>query len=86
MPLSIFARSERKHTNGDDALAADDLNRLIDGLRIPPNVASITYPRGVRIRRVRVRALKQPANGGGEKRPLIVSRRALRGSGDDATG
>ena len=83
MPLSTFARPERKSTNGDESLAADDLNRLIDGLRIPPNVASITYPRGVRIRRVRVRALKQPANGG-DKRPLIVSRRALRGSGEDA--
>jgi hypothetical protein len=81
--LSTFARPERAPSNGDEPTAIDDLHRMIDGLRIPPNVASISYPRGVRIRRVRVPALKQPVNGGGEKRPVILSRRALRDSSED---
>jgi hypothetical protein len=84
MPLSTFARPERGPANGDEPVAVDDLHRMIDGLRIPPNVAAISSPRGVRIRRVRVPALKQPANGnGGDKRPVILSRRALRDSSED---
>ena len=41
-------------------MAEDDLRRLIDGFRIPPTVAAVSYPRGCRIRRVRVRAQKAP--------------------------
>jgi hypothetical protein len=52
-------------------------------LTIPAPVANISYPRGCRIRRVRVRAVEQPAaegrNGNGGK-PVIVSRRALKSS------
>jgi hypothetical protein len=48
-------------------------------LTIPPQVAGITYPRGCRIRRVRVRDVEQPAAArGGNQKPLIVSRRALK--------
>jgi hypothetical protein len=45
----------------------------------------MTYPRGVRIRRLRVAAPKN-GNATTEKRhPLIVSRRTLRGTPDDAS-
>jgi len=84
MPLAIWARVEPTRANGDDPVATDDLQRLIAGLKIPTNVAVISYPRGCRIRRVRVRAQKQPAPGGEKRRPLIVSRRALRGPREDA--
>jgi hypothetical protein len=86
MPLSVWARPATNHTNGDEPAAGDDLERLIGGLRMPPTVAAVTYPRGCRIRRVRVRAPKATAASGDKRRPVIVSRRALRGSRDDATG
>jgi hypothetical protein len=86
MPLSVWARPESKRPNGDEPVAEDDLQRLIDGLRVPPTVAAVSYPRGCRIRRVRVRAPKPTAGSGEKRRPVIVSRRALRGSRDDATG
>jgi hypothetical protein len=86
MPLSQWARPEAKRPNGDDPAAEDDLQRLISGLRVPPTVAAVSYPRGCRIRRVRVRAPKTTAATGEKRRPVIVSRRALRGSRDDATG
>ena len=66
---------------GNGALwVADELNGLIEGLAIPPQVAVIAYPRGVRIRRVRVRAIEKPKPSGSSRKPLIVSRRALHGS------
>ena len=86
MPLSVWARTENGHTNGETPAAQDDLHRLIEGLRMPPTVAAVSYPRGCRIRRVRVRAPKTTAASGEKRRPVIVSRRALRGSRDDATG
>ena len=61
----------------------DDLHRMIDGLRIPPHVAAMTYPRGVRIRRVRVPVAKQPPATGEKRPPVILSRRALK-EPDDA--
>ena len=92
IPIAVWARTENGHTNGEapaaqEAPAAhDDLHHLIEGLRMPPTVASVSYPRGCRIRRVRVRAPKTTAASGGKRRPVILSRRALRGSRDDATG
>jgi hypothetical protein len=83
IPVSVWARTEKNGANGD-AVVPDDLQRLIDGFRIPPTVAAVSYPRGCRIRRVRVRAQKAPAASGEKRRPVIVSRRALRGTPDDA--
>ena len=83
MPMS-WARPAKK-ANGEEVVP-DDLQRLIAGLRMPSTVASVTYPRGCRIRRVRVRAPQPAATNGDKRRPVIVSRRALRGSRDDATG
>ncbi len=86
MPLAVWAHAETRRPNGDEPLAEDDLQRLIAGLRVPTTVAAVTYPRGCRIRRVRVRAPKHTATTGEKRRTVIVSRRALRGSRDDATG
>jgi hypothetical protein len=85
MPLAMWARTEKKAANGDEPPAHDDFNKLISGLRIPTTVAAISYPRGCRIRRVRVRAQQQAGAAAGERRrPVIVSRRALRGSRDES--
>ena len=63
----------------------DDLQGLMAGLRMPSTVAAVTYPRGCRIRRVRVKAPKVTGATGDKRRPVIVSRRALRGSREDAS-
>jgi hypothetical protein len=87
MPLSRWARVETQpQASGanDEPVVADEFQKLIAGLRIPPHVAVIGYGGGCRIRRVRVRALKKPASPGGKRQTLIVSRRALRHS-DDST-
>ena len=55
------------------------------GQKDAQQVAVISYPRGCRIRRVRVRALDEngapvPARSGSGKKPLIVSKKALQKS------
>jgi len=86
MPLSDWARVDRRAQPADQELAPqDELSRFFSGLSVPPQVAVISYPRGCRIRRVRVRALDQPPAARIEgKKPLIVSRRRLRQSGTGA--
>ena len=81
MPLGSWARTEttRKPAVETAAQPGNDLQDLIEGLSVPPQVAVITYPTGCRIRRVRVRAVRTPAREGGRK-PVIVSRRALEAS------
>jgi hypothetical protein len=56
---------------------ADDLHEHLAGLSLPLQVAAIAYPHGCRIRRVRVRAIEPVQPASRDKRPLIVSRRAL---------
>jgi len=68
--------------NGQDHV--DDLARLIDGLKIPPHVAAMSYPRGVRIRRLRVAAPKNAGATTEKRHPLTVSRRTLRAPAGDA--
>jgi hypothetical protein len=84
MPLAIWARAELdKHprrgaamTEAPERSVNDELRDLMSRLAVPPNVAGVTYPRGCRIRRVRV-------PGGRERRqgetpgPVILSKRAL---------
>jgi hypothetical protein len=77
MPLSAWARLEPSRTAPSASKATDDLRDLFAGLSLPPQIAAITYPRGCRIRRVRVRALEGVVLPAGDRRPLIVSRRAL---------
>ena len=84
MPLAIWARAEiEKHPKRSAAVidapersVNDELRDLMSRLAVPPNVAGVSYPRGCRIRRVRV-------PGGRERRqgetagPIILSKRAL---------
>ncbi len=87
MPLSVWARTENGNGNGNghEPAVEDDLQGLMAGLRVPATVAAVTYPRGCRIRRVRVKAPKATGKTGEKRRPVILSRRALRGSGGDVT-
>jgi hypothetical protein len=80
MPLAGWAKIEtRTPTQDQEPAPKDEVSQLLAGLSVPPQVAVISYPRGCRIRRVRVRALEQPPPGKVEGgKPVIVSRRALR--------
>jgi len=60
-PLATWARA--KGTRSGDATPGDDLGMLLRALAVPTAVAGVRYPRGVRIRRVRV-----PASQGSERR------------------
>ena len=51
-----------------------ELPALLSGLGVPDSIASITYPRGVRIRRVRVLASREANAGHG---PLVAAKRLL---------
>jgi hypothetical protein len=53
----------------------DELRELIAGLAVPPQVAGVSYARGVRIRRVRVRASTAPRVQGAPQ--VIVSKEKL---------
>ena len=78
MPLAPWARSEVRPTReSQTAVPRNNLEELIARLSIPPQIAVIAYPRGCRIRRVRVRApaAPQPLR---SAQPVIVSARALR--------
>lgn len=74
-PLARWARKEAKGKAKAAPVTADDVRALIASLSVPPAVASVTYGRGCRIRRVRVR----PA--GSERSDsvgaVILSRRLL---------
>jgi hypothetical protein len=77
MPLGSWARIESRPRVDGPVAAADDLHDLFAGLTLPPQVAAISYPRGCRIRRVRVRSAERPRATRGDRRTVIVSRRAL---------
>jgi hypothetical protein len=81
MPLNLWARFESTKKAAADATpeSHSDLQDLIAGLSVPTQVAVISYPRGCRIRRVRVRAARTPAREG-KRQAVIVSRRALEAS------
>jgi hypothetical protein len=73
-PLANWARVEGVRPG--DATPSDDLRLLLGGLAVPTAVAGVRYPRGVRIRRVRVPA-SQAAESGDPVGPVILSKRAL---------
>ena len=77
MPLDTWAKTETRRTAAPDAApdTHSDLQNLIAGLSVPPEVAVVTYPRGCRIRRVRVQTPRQPDLTA--RQAVIVSRRAL---------
>jgi hypothetical protein len=53
-PLARWARSDAPRAVKSAAVTSDDVRALISDLAVPQAVAWVTYPRGVRIRRVRV--------------------------------
>lgn len=53
-PLARWARSEPPRVAKSATVTAEDVRSLISSLAVPAAVASVTYARGVRIRRVRV--------------------------------
>ena len=53
-PLARWARIEAPRGAKPATANADDVRALISSLAVPPAVASVTYPRGCRIRRLRV--------------------------------
>jgi hypothetical protein len=53
-PLARWARSDAPRAAKNAAVTSDDIRVLIAELAVPAAVASVTYPTGVRLRRVRV--------------------------------
>lgn len=75
-PLARWARAEAGRKPKSEGVTADDVRALIASLAVPVAVASVTYPKGCRIRRVRVPPA--PDGEGGESvGAVILSRRAL---------
>lgn len=73
-PLATWARMEPRRTESPSS--GDDLRMLLGGLAVPAAVAGVRYPRGVRIRRVRVPAART-AESGDSVGPVILSRKTL---------
>jgi hypothetical protein len=78
MPVDAWTRTESWRKK-DDAVTAqeqerDEFRELMAALTLSPQVAGVSYPRGCRIRRVRVTGPKPDPRG---EQTLIVSRRAL---------
>ncbi len=76
MPVSDWARKDHKRGEPTPPSEGEEAIALLEKLTLPVPVTSLVYPRGCRIRRVRVPAAADetpvPAAG-----PVIVSRRAL---------
>jgi hypothetical protein len=53
-PLARWARSDAPLAAQSVSVTSDDVRTLISSLAVPSAVASVTYPSGVRLRRVRV--------------------------------
>ena len=75
LPVDGWARLEQPKPGADVADESSPLHGLIAGLSVPTHVAVISYPRGCRIRRVRVRPLIVSDDELGQ--PVIVSRSVL---------
>ena len=75
-PLARWARSEPIRKPKPAAVSADDVRALMASLAVPTAVAWISYPRNVRIRRVRVPAAPD-ADSSDSVGAVILSRRIL---------
>lgn len=75
-PLSRWARAEIARTAKSGPVTGDDVRTLISSLAVPAAVASVTYPSGCRIRRVRV-PVSPDYDGGDGVGPVILSRQKL---------
>jgi hypothetical protein len=83
MPLAIWARAEMdkpgKPAPVDEETPRtvnDELRDLMSRLALPPNIAGVSYARGVRIRRVRVQGTGNVGDDGAPG-PVILSKKAL---------
>ena len=78
MPLDTWTRTENWRNRDEVATAQeqerDELRELMAALTLSPQVAGVTYPRGCRIRRVRVAGAKPEPRA---DQTVILSRRAL---------
>lgn len=75
-PLARWARADAARPAKSAPVTGDDVRTLISSLAVPAAVASVTYPSGCRIRRVRVPA--SPDHDGGDGiGPVILSRQKL---------
>ena len=76
MPIGDWARKDQKRGEPVAPVEGEEAVAILSKLPLPVPVAAMAYPRGCRIRRVRVPAAADetpaPAKG-----PVIVSRRAL---------
>ncbi len=75
-PLARWARSETPRAAKTAPVTGDDVRALISSLAVPAAVASVTYPSGCRIRRVRV-PVSPDHDGGASVGPVILSRQKL---------
>ena len=75
-PLARWARAETPRAAKTAPVTSDDVRALIASLAVPAAVASVTYPRGCRIRRVRV-PMPPDHDGGQRVGPVIQSRQKL---------
>jgi hypothetical protein len=73
-PLATWVRTDQAPISM--SASGDDLRSMLGGLAVPNAVAAVGYPRGVRIRRVRVPAAREPrvTEGAGA---VILSKRLL---------
>jgi len=81
MPVAGWARTAGSQAAAPAEPPGDvhhDLQALLEGLSVPPEVAVVTYPRGCRIRRVRVRTPQAPDLTA--RQAVILSRSALQHS------
>ena len=92
MPLDTWTRTENWRNRDEVATAQeqerDELRELMAALTLSPQVAGVTYPRGCRIRRVRVTgANRTPRRPDGHpRRALEEARNETRDAVQRATG
>ncbi|HEV3486952.1 MAG TPA: hypothetical protein VG106_16185, partial [Vicinamibacterales bacterium] len=76
--LDAWARRDRRAASVEtERVESDELSELFAALTIPAPVASVGYPGGCRIRRVRVPPDPSAKPAGKKGQPVILSRRAL---------
>ncbi len=75
-PLARWARSDAPRAAKGAVVTSDDVRALISSLAVPSAVASVSYPNGCRIRRVRV-PVSPEQEGAENSGPVILSKRSL---------
>jgi hypothetical protein len=73
--LAGWAHSEAPRAAKAAPVTSDDVRALISSLAVPSAVASVSYPSGCRIRRVRV-PVSPDGDGGEGAGPALLSRRS----------